>query len=67
LALESRLREHQRQDTITGEETRFPVIHPVSILAVHEAFGGKSQLCAETLWTLADGTPGRSTIWWIEI
>ncbi len=65
--LEPRLREQQRQDTMTGEGTPFPVIHPGSILAVHEAFGGKSQLYAETLLTLEDGTPGRSTIWWIEI
>jgi len=66
-ANEARLREHQRDDTIPGDGTPFPVIHPGSILAVHEAFGGAAQLCADTLLTLDDGRPGRSTIWWMEM
>jgi hypothetical protein len=34
---------------------------------VTAAFGGKSKLYVETLMTLDDDTPGRSTFWWIEI
>ena len=43
----------------------FRHVHPGTVLAVDEAFGGAARLWAETTLTLADGTHGRSSIWWV--
>lgn len=58
------LRKHLRDDTCEGT-ARFPRVHPGSILAVHEAFGARVNLWAETVLTLPTGQPGSSTIWWV--
>ena len=59
------LDENQHADTIPGIGTPFAVIHPGSVLAVDAAFGGAASLWAESTVTLADGTPGLSTIWFV--
>jgi len=59
------LDENQHADTIPGIGTHFAVIHPGSVLAVDAAFGGAASLWAESTVTLADGTPGLSTIWFV--
>ena len=43
----------------------FRHVHPGTVLAVEEAFGGAAQLWAEATLTLPDGTQGRSSVWWI--
>jgi predicted O-methyltransferase YrrM len=43
----------------------FRHFHPGVVLAVTEAFGETVQLWAETVLNLANGTPGRSSVWWI--
>jgi predicted O-methyltransferase YrrM len=53
------------RDVCEIEGGAFRHVHPGAILAVNEAFGGAVRLWAETLLNLADGTPGRSSIWWI--
>jgi hypothetical protein len=54
-------------DTISGDGTPFPKIHPGSILAVHEIFQGKAGLCVEQPLRLPNGIPGASTIWFAQI
>jgi hypothetical protein len=54
-------------DTCKIAGVPFLEVHPGSVLAVDEAFGRTVQLFAESPVTLADGTVGRSSIWWIEI
>jgi predicted O-methyltransferase YrrM len=66
-ALQQRLVENKHKDTITGEGTQFSMIHPGSILAVHEIFQGTAGLCAEQPLRLPDGSPGCSTIWFAQI
>ncbi len=63
----ARLLENQHTDAIPGDGTPFAVVHPGSVLAVHEAFAGQAMLCAETPVTLGDGTLGRSTIWYVQL
>lgn len=46
---------------------RFPQIHPGCILAVDDAFGGTAQLFAERPFIAEDGSPARSTIWYVEM
>jgi predicted O-methyltransferase YrrM len=60
---EARLRDSAQRDTISGEGTPFPEIHPGSILAVSEAFNNRAELWAERPVEIADGRTGRSTIW----
>lgn len=52
-------------DTIEMNGDPFRHVHPGSALAVNEAFGNSARLWAETALTLPDGTPGRSSIWWV--
>ena len=59
------LNENQHADTIPGIGTPFAVIHPGSVLAIDAAFGGAAGHWAESTVTLADGTPGLSTIWFV--
>ena len=54
---------NRMRDTIPGPHT-FPVIHPGSILAVHEAFGDTVKLWSQSPCRLSDGTTGCSTIWY---
>lgn len=61
----STLENSKQFDTI--ESTKFPKIHPGSILAVDEAFRGAASLFAETELQLADGRNGFSTIWYMKI
>lgn len=60
-----RLQSGLDRDTIPGNE-RFHEIHAGVILACHEAFEDKHQLWAETPVKAADGTVGRSTIWYMQ-
>ncbi|HEY0838523.1 MAG TPA: class I SAM-dependent methyltransferase [Azospirillum sp.] len=62
-ATRAHLMEHRQSDAIPGDGTPFAMIHPGSILAVDEAFGGQAELCSEHPVTLGDGSFGRSTIW----
>lgn len=64
--LEPRLRAHRDADTMSGEGTPFPGVHPGSILAVHEAFEGRASLFAEMPLQIP-GAQGRSTIWFVQI
>ncbi len=65
--LQQRLLENKHKDTISGEGTPFPIMHPGSILAVHEAFQGAASLCSEQPLRLPDGKAGCSTIWFVRI
>lgn len=65
-ALEPRLRAHRDADTMAGDGTPFPTVHPGSILAVHEAFEGRASLFAEVPLQIPTGQ-GVSTIWFIQI
>ena len=53
------------KDTIEMDDGPFRHIHPGSVLAVNDAFGDSAQLWAETILDLPDGTPGRSSVWWV--
>jgi len=56
------------QDVIFGASAgtdRFVMIHPGSVLAVDEAFGGKVELWGEKQIALADGRLGWSSIWYV--
>ena len=45
----------------------FRHVHPGTILAVDEAFGGSVRLWADTVLTSPDGAIGRSSLWWIAL
>lgn len=53
-------------DTCEIAGVPFRHVHPGAVLAVAEALGDVVQLWAETPLILPDGTPGRSSIWWVE-
>ncbi len=59
------LRAHGDKDTVPASGV-FNCIHPGSILAVHEAFGGRANLAAEHPLRLSDGRMARSSIWWVQ-
>jgi predicted O-methyltransferase YrrM len=61
-----RLANSLEKDTIAGND-RFPQIHPGVILAVDEEFGDQAELFAERTVKAADGTIGRSTIWYTAV
>ena len=50
-------------DAISGDGTRFSVIHPGVVLAVEEAFAGRAHLWSEEELRRLDGSIGRATIW----
>lgn len=52
-------------DTCEVQGSAFRHIHAGAVLAVHEAFGAAARLWAETELNLPDGTPGRSSVWWV--
>lgn len=66
-ALQQRLLQNKDVDTINGEGTAFSLIHPGSILAIHEIFQGRASLCAEQPLRLPNGNSGCSTIWFTPI
>jgi hypothetical protein len=53
------------RDVCEIEGGAFRHVHPGAVLAVNEALGDLVQLWAETILNLTDGTPGRSSVWWI--
>ena len=52
-------------DVCEIEGGAFRHVHPGAILAVNEAFGEAVRLWAENELRLPDGTPGRSSVWWV--
>lgn len=65
--LRDRLLANRHKDTISGEGTVFPIIHPGSILAVDEAFQGAARLWSEQRLSLPNGTSGCSSIWYVQM
>jgi predicted O-methyltransferase YrrM len=66
-ALEARLQANRDADTMPGDGTPFPMVHPGSILAVDEAFEGRASLFAEMPFQLPTGQRGCSTIWFMQM
>ena len=68
VTLENRqvLMQNQDADTMPGDGTRFAELHAGSMLAIDEAFAGVASLWAESAVELANGTPGLSTIWFVQ-